>query len=234
MKRKILSVLFAVLLLTIVFSGCDEQKPITNTEDDSEKFIGIWKNRIPFEGIIYFYNTYENGYAEWTFFENKTVNIYYERTVHTDFSRDENWSTWYGYQTYNNILNLTNLETNLSILYDYSLNEKDTIINLTFKNTSIITVDNFTLKSCNLYKKVDNEFYDNEEIINYVINNSEIKDFMSEQTGQEPWNFSYSIGASYNASDDIWIVTIWLPKDRMYKIYINPNGIILSKENLSP
>lgn len=60
MKIKLLSILIVVLLLTIIFSGCNEQKSGNNIETDSAKFIGTWKYPLN-SGTSCLYWTFNNN-----------------------------------------------------------------------------------------------------------------------------------------------------------------------------
>ncbi len=74
-----------------------------------------------------------------------------------------------------------------------------------------------------------------DEAINYTKSNSEVKEFMNEQMGSLSWDSENStIEAIYNETENIWIATIWLPKDRPFEIRLTPDYIITSKEYIGP
>jgi len=69
MKKQILIVGIIVLLVAVGLSGCNEQKPIINMEDDSAKLIGTWELEI---------NGTSVAYTNWTFYSNgslKTIRV---------------------------------------------------------------------------------------------------------------------------------------------------------------
>jgi len=121
MKRKLLGLLIAVLLLAIVFSGCTE----TTTKTEIDRFVGTWRTSSgfsPFNNISLFI-----GSA--TFYKNGTGKSYFSDSLPEQF----NYSISDGKIT----IALLNFEE-LSIEYNYSFSENDTRLNLTNNENTFI------------------------------------------------------------------------------------------------
>jgi|GEM_PF-954404 len=106
MKKQLIIVGIIVLLVCVGLSGCNEQKPIINTENDSAKFIGSWDSTVfsPFSTWNFysdgsFFPGYWTGlYRSWYLDNGKLViNISQSRSYYNyEFSNDNRTLTLNG------------------------------------------------------------------------------------------------------------------------------------------
>jgi len=137
MKRKLLGLLIAFILLTIAFSGCNEQKSNINTENNMANFIGTWKNFLPFNQT-YFYTGFVKGYTEWTFFNNETLRQQDTQTpISMGIGEHDAQTTiyWFHYTVKNNNLTITLADSNYSKIYKFEFDKNNSILNLKLVDT---------------------------------------------------------------------------------------------------
>lgn len=120
------------LLLIVGLSGCFEEEPIKNTENESAKFIGTWKNLQPFN-YTYFYSGFENGYTEWTFYNNFTIKQLNTRTPISMGIGEHDALTlthWFTFSAENNNLTINSIDSNHSKIYNYEFDKNNAVLNL--------------------------------------------------------------------------------------------------------
>jgi len=144
MKNKLLGLFTAVLLLTIVFSGCVEDNGVNTQINEMDRFVGKW-------GEVYFTVKNESVvFGEITFYNNETGKSYY---------RSPCFSEIFTFKLADNLIDI-NLTDRFFIADDgnetpivkckYNFSDKDTILTLTGLNNdeySCILLKDYNLSS---------------------------------------------------------------------------------------
>jgi len=132
MKGKALCVLFVMLLLAIVFSGCTEDdiniNKNTNTNSEVDRFVGTWVGK---HGTVSFQDN-----ETWTFYQNRSLKIveheWYEvklgsyqldgEELEISIPNVENpsaiYTMWYYYKFFNNDTKLQ-IENDINLIGEF-------------------------------------------------------------------------------------------------------------------
>lgn len=124
MKKKIIVIIFIVLLCITFFSGCFESDNNKKDEDNElSKFIGSWK------GGIYNGNEYEDDKI-WTFYSNSSL----KRAANSN--GDISSISWYKYEIdENGALCLRDPAISFLMCYEYEFSEDNTKFTLALDDT---------------------------------------------------------------------------------------------------
>jgi hypothetical protein len=140
MKKQFIVAIIAIiaLLSVIILFDMKENSYSCNDREDAKFFIGTWKNFLPVNRTYFLYTGFTDGYTEWTFFNNGTLQLI---NTHTPFTMSIGPHdaiiriSWFDYYINNNNLTITSIDSNYSKIYDYEFDKNNSMLNLKLINT---------------------------------------------------------------------------------------------------